>query len=105
MSSPNAGLNIRPDIAALEESQIGRSLAHGVEVPDVIGMWVGRGICRRRASSAMRRRVRSPRATPSTPTSAGIPSCGRPLHRYHRDLYGVEIADSRIAITSAARTP
>ncbi len=46
-------------------------------------------------------RARSAPATPSIPTSAAFRSCAQALIDYHRDLYGVEIADSRIAVTSS----
>ena len=36
-------LNIRPDIAQLEESQIVEVWRMGFDYPDTIGMWVGQG--------------------------------------------------------------
>lgn len=94
-------LNIRPDIAALEESQIVEVWRMGFEVPDVIGMWVGQGdlptprfICDAAA--------RAMEAGDTFYThKRGIPELRAALIDYHRDLYGVEIADSRIAVTSS----
>jgi len=94
-------LNIRPEIAELEESKIVEVWRMGFEVPDVIGMWVGQGdlptprfICDAAA-----------RAMAAGDTfythKRGIPELRTALADYHRDLYGVEIADSRIAITSS----
>ncbi|WP_119303473.1 pyridoxal phosphate-dependent aminotransferase [Dongia deserti] len=94
-------LNIRPDIASLEESQIVEVWRMGFDIPDVIGMWVGQGdlptprfICDA-ASRAL--------AAGDTfyTHKRGIPALRQALIDYHRDLYGVEIADSRIAITSS----
>ena len=94
-------LNIRPDIAALEESQIVEVWRMGFDIPDVIGMWVGQGdlptprfICDA-ASNAL--------AGGDTfyTHKRGIPELRQALIDYHRDLYGVEIADSRIAVTSS----
>ena len=94
-------LNIRPDIAELEESKIVEVWRMGFDIPDVIGMWVGQGdlptprfICDA-AAKAM--------ASGDTfyTHKRGIPELRAALIDYHRDLYGVEIADSRIAVTSS----
>src|SRR4030095_14609929 len=94
-------LNIRPDIAELEESKIVEVWRMGFDIPDVIGMWVGQGdlptprfICDA-AANAM--------AAGDTfyTHKRGIPELRQALIDYHRDLYGVEIADSRIAVTSS----
>jgi aspartate/methionine/tyrosine aminotransferase len=94
-------LNIRPDIAELEESKIVEVWRMGFDIPDVIGMWVGQGdlptprfICDAAA-----------RAMAAGDTfythKRGIPELRQALIDYHRDLYGVEIADSRVAVTSS----
>jgi aspartate/methionine/tyrosine aminotransferase len=94
-------VKIRPDIAELEESKIVEVWRMGFDYPDTIGMWVGQGD------------LPTPRFICDATTQAmadgqtfythkrGIPELRRALADYHRDLYGVEIADERIAVTSA----
>ena len=94
-------LTIRPEIAELEESKIVEVWRMGFEVPDVIGMWVGQGD------------LPTPRFICDAATRAmaagdtfythkrGIPELRAALADYQRGLYGVEIADSRIAVTSS----
>jgi aspartate/methionine/tyrosine aminotransferase len=92
---------IRPEIAELEESRIVEIWRMGFDLPDVIGMWVGesdlptpRFICDAAA-----------RALASGETfythKRGIPELRQALIDYHRDLYGIAIADERIAVTSS----
>lgn len=94
-------LQMRPGIADLEESKIVEVWRMGFDIPDVIGMWVGQGdlptprfICDA-ASRAL--------AAGDTfyTHKRGIPELRRALIDYHRDLYGVEIDDARIAVTSS----
>lgn len=94
-------VNIRPDIAELEESKIVEVWRMGFDYPDTIGMWVGQGD------------LPTPRFICDATTKAmqdgqtfythkrGIPELRQALADYHRDLYGVEIADARIAVTSS----
>ena len=96
-----SSLTIRPEIAALEESQIVEVWRMGFDIPDVIGMWVGQGD------------LPTPRFICDAATRAlnagdtfythkrGIPELRQALIDYHRDLYGVTIADSRISVTSS----
>lgn len=94
-------VEIRPEIAELEESKIVEVWRMGFDHPDTIGLWVGQGdlptprfICDA-AAKAM--------ASGETfyTHKRGIPELRQALADYHRDLYGVEIADERIAVTSA----
>ena len=94
-------LKIRPDIAALEESKIVEVWRMGFDIPDVIGMWVGQGdlptprfICDAAAAALAR-------GDTFYTHKRGIPELRSALIDYHRDLYGVEIDDSRIAVTSS----
>ncbi len=94
-------VNIRPDIAELEESKIVEVWRMGFDYPDTIGMWVGQGD------------LPTPRFICDATTKAlaegqtfythkrGIPELRQALADYHRDLYGVQIADARIAVTSS----
>ena len=94
-------VNIRPDIAELEESKIVEVWRMGFDYPDTLGMWVGQGD------------LPTPRFICDATTKAmqegqtfythkrGIPELRQALADYHRDLYGVEIADARIAVTSS----
>ncbi|HVJ39888.1 MAG TPA: pyridoxal phosphate-dependent aminotransferase [Dongiaceae bacterium] len=92
---------LRPDIAELKDSQIVDVWKMGFAVPDVIGLWVGEGdmptpefIC-----DAAARALKNGHTFYTQ--KRGIPELRRALIDYHRDLYGVEIADERIAVTSA----
>src|SRR5919109_982010 len=102
MSSPlHAKLKIRPDIAELEESKIVEVWRMGFDIPDVIGMWVGEGdLPTPRFICDATSRALSAGETFYT-HKRGIPELRAALADYHRDLYGVEIADSRIAVTSS----
>lgn len=92
---------LRPDIAELKDSQIVDVWKMGFSVPDVIGLWVGEGdvptpefIC-----DAAARALKDGKTFYTQ--KRGIPELRQALIDYHRDLYGVEIADERIAVTSA----
>ncbi|HVJ32288.1 MAG TPA: pyridoxal phosphate-dependent aminotransferase [Terriglobia bacterium] len=92
---------LRSDIAELKDSQIVDVWKMGFSVPDVIGLWVGEGdmptpefIC-----EAAARALKDGHTFYTQ--KRGIPELRRALIDYHRDLYGVEIADERIAVTSA----
>lgn len=94
-------LAVRPEIAELEESKIVEVWRMGFEVPDVIGLWVGQGdlstprfICDA-ASQAL--------AEGDTfyTHKRGIPELRQAIADYHKDLYGVSIADDRISVTSS----
>ena len=94
-------LTIRHDIAHLEESQIVEVWRMGFDIPDVIGMWVGQGdLPTPRFICDAASRALSVGDTFYT-HKRGIPELRQALIDYHRDLYGVEIADQRIAVTSS----
>ncbi len=94
-------VQIRPDIAELDESKIVEVWRMGFDYPDTIGMWVGQGdlptprfICDATSQALAEGQT-------FYTHKRGIPELRQALADYHRDLYGVEIADSRIAVTSA----
>ncbi|HET6222627.1 MAG TPA: pyridoxal phosphate-dependent aminotransferase [Dongiaceae bacterium] len=92
---------IRPEIEALEDSRIVEVWKLGFEVSDVIGLWVGEGdlptpafICEE-AAAALRR------GETFYTYKRGIPELRQALIDYHQRLYGVRLADDRLAVTSA----
>jgi aspartate/methionine/tyrosine aminotransferase len=92
---------IRPEIEALEDSRIVEVWKLGFQIPDVIGLWVGEGdlptpafICEA-AAEALRR------GDTFYTHKRGIPELRQALIDYHRKIYGVSLADDRIAVTSA----
>jgi aspartate/methionine/tyrosine aminotransferase len=92
---------IRPEIEALEDSHIVEVWKLGFQVPDVIGLWVGEGdlptpafICEE-AAAALRR------GETFYTYKRGIPELRQSLIDYHQRLYGVRLADERLAVTSA----
>jgi aspartate/methionine/tyrosine aminotransferase len=92
---------IRPEIEALEDSRIVEVWKLGFQVPDVIGLWVGEGdlptpafICEE-AAAALRR------GETFYTYKRGIPELRQALIDYHQRLYGVRLADDRLAVTSA----
>jgi aspartate aminotransferase len=92
---------IRPEIEALEDSRIVEVWKLGFQVPDVIGLWVGEGdlptpafICEE-AAAALRR------GETFYTYKCGIPELRQALIDYHQRLYGVRLADERLAVTSA----
>jgi aspartate/methionine/tyrosine aminotransferase len=92
---------IRPEIEALADSHIVEVWKLGFQVPDVIGLWVGEGdlptpafICEA-AAEALRR------GDTFYTHKRGIPELRQALIDYHRKIYGVSLADDRIAVTSA----
>jgi aspartate aminotransferase len=92
---------IRPEIEALEDSRIVEVWKLGFKVPDVIGLWVGEGdlptpafICEE-AAAALRR------GETFYTYKRGIPELRQALIDYHQRLYGVRLADERLAVTSA----
>lgn len=100
-SAANLRAPIRPEIESLEESRIAEVWKLGFEVPDVVGLWVGEGdlptpafICDA-ATAALRR------GETFYTHKRGIPELRQALIDYHRMLYGVTLADDRIAITSS----
>ncbi len=100
-TSPDLRFALRPEIAALKESQIVDVWKMGFDVPDVIGLWVGEGdlptpafICEA-AAQALRE------GKTFYTQKRGIPELRQALIDYHRMLYGVEIADERITVTSS----
>ncbi len=98
---PNQKLTLRPEIANLEESKIVEVWRMGFDIPDVIGMWVGEGD------------LPTPRFICDAATKAlsegetfythkrGLPELRQALIDYHRNLYGVNLTDDRITVTSS----
>ncbi|MGH6962388.1 MAG: pyridoxal phosphate-dependent aminotransferase, partial [Dongiaceae bacterium] len=92
---------IRPEIETLEDSRIVEVWKLGFKVPDVIGLWVGEGdlptprfICDAAAAALQ--------AGDTFYThKRGIPELRQALIDYHQRIYGVTLADERIAVTSA----
>ncbi|TXH35769.1 MAG: aminotransferase class I/II-fold pyridoxal phosphate-dependent enzyme [Rhodospirillaceae bacterium] len=99
--TPDIPFAIRPEITELKDSQIVDVWRMGFTVPDVIGLWVGEGdqptpdfICDA-AATALRD------GKTFYTQKRGIPELRQALIDYHRMLYGVELADERIAVTSS----
>lgn len=98
---PNLPVTIRPEIARLKDSQIVDVWKMGFSVPDVIGLWVGEGdlpttrfICDAAARALQEGKT-------FYTYKRGIPELREALIDHYRALYGVEIADERIAVTSS----
>jgi aspartate aminotransferase len=92
---------IRPEISDLADSKIVEVWKLGFTVPDVIGLWVGEGdqptpsfICDAALASLQAGET-------FYTQKRGIPELRQALVDYHRELYGVSLADERIAVTSA----
>ncbi len=98
---PGTTLAIRPTIATLRESKIVEVWEMGFHVPDVIGLWVGEGdlptpgfICRAASEALLS-------GDTFYTHKRGLPELRQALIDYHRRLYGVELDDRRVAVTSA----
>ena len=92
---------IRPVIEALEDSRIVEVWKLGFEISDVIGLWVGEGdlptptfICEPAAAALKRGET-------FYAQKRGIPELRQALIDYHHRLYGITLADDRVAVTSA----
>jgi aspartate/methionine/tyrosine aminotransferase len=92
---------VRPEIVQLPDSGIVEVWKLGFSVPDVIGLWVGEGdlpttrfICDAAAKALNRGET-------FYTYKRGIPELRQALIDYHRRHYGIEIDDSRIAVTSS----
>ncbi len=90
---------IRPGIEQLEDSPIIEVFREGFGVPDVLAMWAGefdvptpRFICEAASQSLFA-------GNTFYSHNRGLPALRRALIDYHRRLWGVEIADDRIAFT------
>jgi aspartate/methionine/tyrosine aminotransferase len=90
---------IRAPIQALEDSPILEVFREGFHMPDLIAMWAGepdvptpRFICEAASASLFEGRT-------FYSYNRGMPSLRQALIDYHRMLWGVEIADNRIALT------
>lgn len=97
----NTAFQFRPEVTDLKDSQIVDVWKMGFSLPDVIGLWVGESdlptpdfICDA-ASQALRE------GKTFYTQKRGIPELRQALIDHHRDLYGIEVADERIAVTSA----
>src|SRR5690606_2153882 len=95
-----ASFQIRPAIAELEDSQIVDVWKMGFSVPDVVGLWVGEGdlpttkfVCDAAAEALAKGQT-------FYTYKRGIPELREALIDYHRDLYGIELTEDRIAVTS-----
>lgn len=92
---------VRADIEAMADSPILEVWRHGIGVPDVIGLWAGEPD------------LPTPRFICDAATAAlndgqtfythnrGIPELRDALARYHKRHYAKQIADHRIAVTTA----
>ena len=89
---------IRPEIEALADSHIVEVWKLGFQVPDVIGLWVGEGdlptpaFIGEAAAEALRR------GDTFYTHKRGMPELRQALIDYHRKIYGVSLADDRIAV-------
>lgn len=90
---------IRQQIETLEDSPIVEVFREGFHLPDLIAMWAGEAdvptpkfICDAATKALYEGR------TFYTP-NRGIPALRESLIGYHRGLYGIDIPDSRIALT------
>lgn len=95
-----SAFTIRPTIEHLEDSQIVDVWKMGFSVPDVLGLWVGEGdlpttkfVCDAAAEALAR-------GNTFYTYKRGIPELREALIDYHRDLYGIELTEDRIAVTS-----
>lgn len=95
-----SAFQIRPSIQHLEDSEIVDVWKMGFSIPDVVGLWVGEGdlpttkfVCDAAAEAL---------ASGQTyyTYKRGIPELRHALIDYHRDLYGIELTEDRIAVTS-----
>lgn len=94
-------LSIRPQIEHLRDSPIVEVWRLGFQVADVIGLWAGevdvptpRFICDAAYKALLEGKT-------FYTHKRGIPELRAALQRYHRRLWNVELADERIAVTSA----
>ena len=90
---------IRPGIEALEDSPILEMFREGFRVPGLIAMWAGepdvptpRFICEAASQALFEGRT-------FYSDNRGTPRLRAALADYHRRLYGVDVADDRIAFT------
>lgn len=95
-----SAFQIRPAIEHLEDSQIVDVWKMGFKIPDVVGLWVGEGdlpttkfVCDAAAEALAKGET-------FYTYKRGIPELRQALIDYHRDLYGVELTEDRIAVTS-----
>lgn len=95
-----AAFKIRPAIEHLEDSQIVDVWKMGFSTPDVVGLWVGEGdlpttkfVCDAAAEALAAGKT-------FYTYKRGIPELQRALIDYHRKLYGIELTEDRIAVTS-----
>jgi aspartate aminotransferase len=98
--APRVAAPIRPDIEAMEDSRIVEVWKLGFGIPDVIGLWVGEGdlptpgfICDAAAAALQRGET-------FYAQKRGIPELRQALIDYHRRIYGIALADDRIAVTT-----
>ena len=95
-----SAFTIRPTIEHLEDSQIVDVWKMGFSVPDVLGLWVGEGdlpttkfVCDAAAEALAK-------GDTFYTYKRGIPELRQALIDYHRDLYGIDLTEDRIAVTS-----
>ena len=94
-------LPIRPDIIELEDSKIVDVWQHGLARPDLVMLAVGEGDLPTPKFIADAAYQAMLAGETFYTHKRGIPDLRRALARYHRRHWGVEIADERIAVTSA----
>ena len=92
---------VRDDIAAMEDSPILEVWRMGFSIPDVIGLWAGEPDIPTPAFICDEA-IRALRAGHTFYThNRGIPELRAAIRRYLFRLYGQDIADERIAVTTA----
>ena len=94
-------LKARPEFLALKDSEIRAVWQMGFSIPDVVGFWVGESdiptppfICDAAAKALGDGKT-------FYTHQRGIPELRKALIDYHQMLYGIDIEDGRVAITSA----
>jgi aspartate aminotransferase len=94
-------MQIRPEIAALADSEIVAVWKMGFSVPDVIGLWVGEGdlptakfICDAAATALAEGKT-------FYTYKRGSPELRQALIDHYRKLYNVSLTEDRVAVTSS----
>lgn len=92
---------IRPDITALADSQILEVWREGLGIDGIIGMWAGEADIPTPAfiSDAASRALAEGHTFYCD--NRGIPPLREALIAYHRRIYGIDLPDSRVAITGS----
>jgi len=92
---------VRPEIDAMPDSPILEVWRSGISVPGIIALWAGEPD-RPTPGFICEPAIEALRAGKTFYThNRGIPPLREALQRYHKRIYGLDIADNRIAITSS----